>query len=216
MTDLFDSAWLKWGRAVCHAQALGADIDGAAADSKTEPFGTIGIEYQPKRHGFSVKIETIKPVPTIWSLMLGDVVFNFRACLDHLAWALVQRGSKAASLTAAEERAVYFPIASSASHLRSMLYKAQHSRLPGIRRTDLTIVRRYQPYRGGKTRAPWHCFSILDLLSNHDKHRQLQDVRMIAEVHEFKVRECRDCVPTRTNVRAYRRPVDIGTEVAFV
>lgn len=215
MAGPFDSAWLKWGRAVAHAQALDADIERAAAETKTQPVGTIRIEYQPERHGFSVFVETTQDIPILWSVMLGDVVFDFRASLDHLAWALVQRGSRAGQLTPFQESGVYFPIATSASHLRAMLSSGR-PKLPGVRRADLAIVRRHQPYLRGKTRAPWHALAILDRLSNIDKHRQIHDVLMIPEINKFEVVECHDCIMTRPLIRAYRRPADVGTEIAFI
>jgi hypothetical protein len=215
MTASFDSAWLKWARAVAHAQALDANIERGSQETQTQPVGTIGIEYQPKCHGFSVFVETAHDIPVLWSVILGDIVFNFRASLDHLAWALVQRGSLAGRLTPDQENGVYFPIAMSAHHLTAML-TGRRPKLPGVRRADLAIVRRHQPYLRGKTRAPWHAFAILDRLSNADKHRQIHDVLMIPEINKFKVVECHDCIMTRPLIRAYRRPADIGTEIAFV
>lgn len=217
MDGLFDSAWMKWARAVAHAQALDADIERLALDSKTEPFGTFRHHYEPERHGFSLRVDTIKPIPARWNLMLGDAVFNYRSCLDHLAWALVQRG-RTPNLTPYEESGVYFPIAKSASHLRKMLDDSgkKRSKLPGIRRADLAVVRSYQPYHRGATRVPWHCFSILDALSNGDKHREIQGVWMVPEILEFNVLSYRHCVASMVSPKAFRRVMDVGTEVAFV
>jgi hypothetical protein len=85
----FDSAWAKWAQGVSHAHALEEHIDAFSANRDREPILGARTEYHPKRHGFVITVENIEPIPMQWRLVLGDAANNFRAALDHLAWALV-------------------------------------------------------------------------------------------------------------------------------
>jgi len=205
----FDSAWWKWGRAVTHAQALDAHIT-APLQGDRDPVVTLAADYQPQRHGFAITVATARPLPVEWSLLLGDSISNLRASLDHLAWALVQRGATP-NLTARQARAVYFPIVSKAGAFQ----KEAAIRLPGVLRADLAVVRRYQPYLGGKRRAERHWLSTLSRLVNSDKHREFQGLWMRPEGGEFKV-EPIGCVLTRNAIRGKRDLLEVGAEVAFV
>jgi len=107
---LFDSAWLKWGRAVVHTHALNADIETFGPDGGREPTFSVRAEYQPKRHGFAIIIDDIDALPPTWGLILGDVANNLRSALDQLAWALVTRGrTPPHALTTKQQRNVYYP-----------------------------------------------------------------------------------------------------------
>ena len=64
--------------------------------------------------------------------------------MDHLAWTLVNRGKTPAStLSPGAQKRIYFPIYED----RIKFNKAIPAKLPGVRRADLTVVRRYQPYQ---------------------------------------------------------------------
>jgi hypothetical protein len=144
---LFDSAWLKWGRAVVHLQALEADLDSFGPDSDRQPTLAVRAEYHPKRHGFGVYITHIDPAPAIWGLLLGDAANNLRSALDQLAWALVERGATpTTTLNAPERNEIYFPIA----EYRNAFNGGLPRKLPGVSRADIAKVRRYQPYHRGK------------------------------------------------------------------
>jgi hypothetical protein len=88
----FDSAWLKWGWAVVHAQALHAEISSFFANVDPESLYATRTEYDPKRHRIIQRIATVEPLPPTVGLRLGDTASNFRAALDHLMYAVVSRG----------------------------------------------------------------------------------------------------------------------------
>src|SRR5205809_331201 len=71
MVEPFDSAWLKWGRAVVHSRALEKEIAGfvSGLDQDYLKFGI--APYDPKRHGFAIGITEIKPFPASWGVLLG-------------------------------------------------------------------------------------------------------------------------------------------------
>lgn len=209
---LFDSPWLKWGRAAVHAQALNADLDTFGPDGSHQPTFAVRADYQPKRHGFAVVVTDIDPMPPTWGLILGDVVNNLRSALDQLAWAIVSRGkTPPRKLSENAKRRIYFPVAKDRGGFNAGL----STKLPGARRTDIAVVRAYQPYHHGR-RGRWFALLILANINNSDKHRTVEPVWAIPIATEIEVTHERDCVvPTRDN-NAKRQALQIDTELAFV
>ena len=208
MDGLFDSAWFKLGWAVVNAETLEADILVYGVETHGQaPFKT-KRRYDAKRHCIILSVAEIDPLPIHWGLQLGDVAHNFRSSLDHLAWALVKRGS--ATLTEAQERRVYFPIAKSPRHFAAV----QKTMLVGVRRADLAIVRAYQPYKRGKRNLQRHVFSVLDELSNHDKHRTVQPIWSLPDSATWERGDAHDCEITQIVERARRVPLQVDTELA--
>jgi hypothetical protein len=215
--SLFDSAWLKWGWAVTHAQALQADIATYVGDIDPESLYTSRTEYDSKRHCVILRVDTRKLPPRRWGLRLGDVANNFRASLDHLAWGLVTRGRTPPDmLTDWQRRGIYFPICPTNDDFNESLRatKKKRSVLPGVQRADIAIVRRYQPYRRGKTRVPVHCLTPLARITGDDKHREIRTVWSAPDVggkleHGPPV----DCTITRVPQRARREILDLDAEI---
>lgn len=199
---------MKWGWAVVHAQALARDISAGAQD---EDVYTARTEYDAKRHCVIVRVDTIGPSPVRWGLRIGDVANNIRACLDHLAWTLVQRGTRAGTLTRREERNVYFPYGGTKDEFEDALRK-----LPGLRRTDRAVLRRYQPYVRGKRNLPLHCLAPLPDLTNTDKHKAINPVWSVPETGHLEVGKTLDCEITRIPPVAHRVVLQEGAEIQRV
>lgn len=125
---LFDSAWLKLGQAVVHADVLKADFERTAVDGDSKPSVRFPIQYDAQRHGFPIVVSEITSLPARASLILGDVVHNLHGSLDHLAWALVMRG-RAPNLSPGKLSQVYFPIEFTNRDFRDVIPK----KLPGVR-----------------------------------------------------------------------------------
>jgi hypothetical protein len=120
---LFESPWLKWAQAIIHAQTLEREL-ASWQGTGGNPVISYRAEYQPHRHGFAIIVEELEPIPVRWQLLLGDIAVNYRAALDHLAWALVSRGRTPPDrLTAAQASAVYFPISYSRSQFNAEIRK---------------------------------------------------------------------------------------------
>jgi hypothetical protein len=211
MDDLFESAWLKWGWAAKHAKALDSEIQAYARHSERKRLLTTRTDYHPQRHCMILSVESIEPLPAQWGLLLGDVINNLRSCLDHVAWAVVQRG-RTPNLNDRQARGVYFPLASKPEDFKSCL----PPNLPGVRRADIAIIRRYQPYARGKRNLKRHAFTPLPKLSSDDKHRTVQPLLMLPTGGGVKVYQPTDCVVTRTPVRARRVRLEIGAEIQRV
>jgi hypothetical protein len=219
MADPFDSAWLKWGRAVLHAHDLFDEIN--ALHLTEENFCKTRTQYEPKRHCLSLRVDWIADPPPILSVKLGDAVQNYRSCLDHIAWALVGRGKTPPPLIGEFEQAgVYFPICNTRDEfnasLKSVIKRGQiikRAKLPGVRIADSAIVRRYQPYRSGKRGLELHTFAILETLSNRDKHREIWPILVVPQGGMVFTWPPEDCVITRTDAGTRAYPLELDAEV---
>ncbi len=209
----FDSAWLKWAQGLLHAETLQADIKRIGHEADAHPVSAFRAKYDPKRHGFPVIAEEIAAIPARWPLLLGDVASNYRAALDHLAWALVNRGrTPPAKLTKWQEKAVYFPIHKDRAEFNGKVPR----QLPGVRRADLAKVRRHQPYHHGPTVRPRHALSLLAGINAGDKHRTIQPLWAVSIETGMKITQRRDCVITGVSPGGKATPLEVDAEIAFL
>lgn len=218
---LFESAWLKWGHGVAHAQTLDADIDAFSNGPDRDPLLAVRAEYHPKRHGFSVYPTELAQAPSRWSLMLGDIAHNYRCSLDHLAWALVNRGTSPPSLLNAQQaKGVYFPICDDRTtfeaELRTPTGPKDRPKLPGIRYRDAAKVRRRQPYHYAPRTRPRHYLPVLGALNNRDKHRTVQPTWFHATRLDVEITRMQDCVVPSLGWSRRRGPLEINKEIAFI
>lgn len=209
---LLESAWLKWSWAVAHAHSLEAYIQAWRDDPQGERNITLGKEYDAKRHRVNVFIESIEPLPVEWGLLIGDVAHNYRSCLDHVAWALVERGrTPPRALTEEQKGKIYFPVIPS----RTWFNKSLARLLPGVRRADIAVVRRYQPYHERESRRPRHALAVLHSLSNDDKHRSVQPAQAAPQAATYDIKNVRDCLVTRVAESfVVRETLQVGTQLA--
>ncbi len=220
----FESAWYKWGQAMVHAQALRADIDAVNEDGSADAVRAFRAHYYAKRHGFGLVVEDVSPIPVRWRLRLGDIASNYRASLDHLAWALVCRGRTppgSGKLTAKQESAVYFPICDERTvfnaEIRVPPTAKSRLKLPGVRRADAAKVRRRQPYLLPPKRRPKHALALLSTINNDDKHRAIQPVWAHATRIDIEITDTQDCLIPGAEFRRHpAQPLKTGAELAFV
>lgn len=124
----------------------------------------IWLEYQPETRSVQVFAD-IKEPPRKWRLLLGDVVHNLRASLDHIAFGLaMQHGSPLKKC-----RRTMFPIYETDADY----WQHGRPRLHGVIDPNaLAAMRALQPYHTPRDpRAPllWE----ISQLDNADKHRHL-------------------------------------------
>lgn len=210
--DLFESAWLKWAWAKAHAHLLKANINAWGRDPDRDLGLSLGTYYDPKRHRIEVFIRELDPLPIAWAVVIGDAAHNYRSCLDHIAWALVTRGrTPPDKLSDFAQSRVGFPIYTERGSFNSALAR----QLPGVRRSDIAIVRRYQPYHGGERRSARHAFEALRRLSKDDKHRTIQPALLAPRGSMYHVHDPRDCTITRIPASfVLWEPLQVGTHLA--
>jgi hypothetical protein len=220
---LFDSAWFKWAQAIVHANALQAEIKASAERGYSDPLFSARTQYEAHRHGFAVIVEKVAPVPMRWRLLLGDIANDYRAALDHLAWALVSRGrTPPGTLTPKQENAVYFLICETKSMFDSQVRDPPKPdsllKMPGLRRADRAKVRRYQPYRYSRARS-MHVFTLLTKINNGDKHRTVQPLLPTPTRVDLEVTDARDCAPPTIPRQGFPRRAAVlepDAELAFI
>lgn len=209
IADPFESAWLKWAMAVTNGKVLSDNVEAFASEQELKMLSPLATYYDARRHCLVLVVtEVTDPFPVLWGVLLGEVAHGFRCCLDHVAWALYKRG-RTPKVSERQERAVAFPIYDT----REGFNKNLDSKLPGVRRGDRKIVRRYQPYKPGESRAHKHVFTILQDLSNEDKHRAIQRVIPITEQIGFTNFEAFDCIPRRFAPGGFGGRLEPGAEL---
>jgi hypothetical protein len=57
----------------------------------TEPY-THAADLLPQISHYSIRLATVKPLPSCIPIIIGDAIHNVRSALDHLAWQLVEAG----------------------------------------------------------------------------------------------------------------------------
>lgn len=165
---MVDSAWLKWARAVEHMRVLARS---------TREFGAVdSYEYVRTDNAADVddplvrmhwRIVVKAPYPDRWSVLLGDVLTNLRAALDHVFWLAVI----AHSGPPAQPHQVAFPITTTTKS-----FAHQTARLAAL--VDPRIwetVEAMQPFHEG-VQAHTSPLEVLRWLSNVDKHRAVHIV----------------------------------------
>jgi hypothetical protein len=207
MDDPFDSAWFKWGRAVVHAQALDGELRRELEKFKTQRPWTTRTEYDAKHHCVRLLVDRAKPFHPRLGLLIGDTANNFRASLDHLAWALVTTRGKRPMLPKEESR-IYFPLA-----LTQEAFDSHFVVTNFLTRADRATLRRYQPYVHGKRQALNHCLPPLPGLNRDDKHRMLRPIAARPQGGGLRVGEPVDCEITRIPTKAEAIILEPGAEV---
>jgi hypothetical protein len=216
LDEAFNGAWWKWLWGVVHAKRLQEDCQRWGLNPDNKPFFEMRSRYNPKRHGFEVTVHNLRPLPIEWGLAVVDIGHNWRSALDHVAWTLVERGTRPPStLTEPQRRRVMFPVQEHPPGTGGFTAIAAR-RLPGIGREYRAIVRRQQPYMRGKRRAPRHPLTLLTAINNGDKHRTIQPVAAIPTDAELQITELRDCEVTRIPSRRHAQPLDEGAELAVI
>lgn len=111
-----------------------------------------------------------------WSLIVGDILSNLRASLDHIAWALATKNAsnQGSELCDKKARRVYFPL---------RMKKDCSPHLGGLKKADLELllpeahktVESFQPYNV-TDRPQLALLKVLHYLVNEDKHRRVTPV----------------------------------------
>jgi hypothetical protein len=161
------SAWVKWARGVEHQKAFARemrefDLDNSYEYAQWDNYRNLGDDPLVR---FYWTLRVKKPYPERWSLLLGDVVTDFRAALDHAMYDAVLAHSGAPE----RPQDIEFPIyPTNAKGFRDRKRKLA----PLIALEVWEMVEMIQPFHGGDV-AHTSPLEILRWLSNVDKHRQV-------------------------------------------
>lgn len=138
--ELFASARAKLARAELHF----ADFTERAIEwtKKTSGKYNAGVAREDHVEGdLDVLVyrlaESKFPPPREFALIIGDIVVNLRAMLDHVAWELVTRAGAKVNM-----RQVYFPVCDIEPQFRGDCVV----KLSGVPSDQLDVIRRVQPF----------------------------------------------------------------------
>lgn len=130
------------------------------------------------------------PIPPDISVLVGEILYQLRSTLDHLAFHLVKLNPNGAVLPFGWEECCEFPLwldvkVGQATPLPLGCFK----NLPGISEKAHAFIESVQPYyRVGKVNKD---LRFLKELCNRDKHRYLILTRTRSQVHETRTWENR-------------------------
>ncbi|WP_020419049.1 hypothetical protein [Amycolatopsis sp. ATCC 39116] len=157
------SSWIKWARAAEHQRLLAREgREWIANDSYVYDRTDNASDATNPVLAVHWRLRIIHPYPERWSVLIGDVLTNLRAALDHSFWAAVE----AHSGTPAEPHRVTFPIHTE----RKKFTRAAKDLQPLVAPPLWDFVESVQPFHGG-SEAHTQPLEILRWMSNVDKHR---------------------------------------------
>jgi hypothetical protein len=189
--ELMDSAFAKLGRAKVHRDQL---TDEVMAYREREPHGFEGRQTfdraDPNESTLTMTVHINEEMPEPWGLIIGDVLTNLRAALDH---AVYGHAAARAQLTEAEEKKLQYPVlqdsdqwlgapavpATASSPAKSKVDSAKKKLDPFLDVGVLNVIEQSQPYHSADPDRHW--LTVLNALVNRDKHRA---VRTVAYVNE--------------------------------
>jgi hypothetical protein len=165
-----DGTFAKLRRGDRHAKTLASEA-GAWTQREAHEFS---LKSDPPYRVWRVRVH-IEPAPDLvrWSVLLGDMLFNYRSALDHLAYAAAIVGSGQNPPPSAGR--VQFPICDSWRH-----WKDFQSRLDDIPRRVRTEMQFVQPYKRRDV-DQFRELTALRNLNDWDKHRLLHIAVQIPE-----------------------------------
>jgi len=162
-----DGAYAKLGRAQRQAKALQKEIETAWPPAQPWPVRTEehreGLEYR-------LYLYDLPAVDPEWALVLGEILFDLRSALDHLAYELHVRHFRG-KVPRKVEGTTLFPIFDTVPDFNSRgRYRIKHLSL-----RDQRAIRHLQPYVTRDDDLFWTRIWLarLNAWNNTDKHRHL-------------------------------------------
>jgi hypothetical protein len=181
MAGSLDSAWAKWRRGREYYEALNAGLEGASRDYPWTYVYRATAEVQPGGLEYRFYVDPGEFDAETPALIAGDCVFNLRAALDHLIYALHDRRFRGQVPGKIGER-TQFPILTrhrrdKRGNLIPSIKWAETGSLSARQRTAIEFL---QPYnrRHDKLMYTRERLADLALLNNIDKHRYLHVARI--------------------------------------
>ena len=189
-------AKLLWARQ--HLDGLRQDI---FAFHQQEPCAVVhGFDRETGKHIWRVDGPPKLPQKSI-SLRLGDLLYNWRGALDHLAWSLVLANGNSPT-----ERTC-FPIVNSANDWNSTRVQRQ---VAGMHPQAIKEIEEFQPYNSECPYSTNELLGLLNRLGNVEKHRHFNlTVASIGRLCALSVED--HCL---TEKFIHQGPVEDGTVVA--
>jgi hypothetical protein len=173
MLSGLDSASLKIIRATEHLDAINRLIAELTS-------GAGAYEIIKDADGKEIVNFLVDP-PAHVAILAGEIVYQLRSAMDHLAFELVKLNPDSIVLPANWEEKCWFPLWLKIPE-RTPTYNCFDRILPGISTDAFEFIERMQPYHSGE--GPHNVMRIIARLSNVDKHRHLNPILRRAAVRQ--------------------------------
>lgn len=178
-----ESAKLKITRASVHLDAINRMLVDFASRNK-------GLYEIASDANGEETVQFLVGVPRDVLVVVGEIVYQLRSCLDHLAFSLVESNPGGVILPKNWEKRCEFPLHIDVPKDRNskipysipVPYAAFKDSLPGISKIAYTFIEGVQPYHGGA--GIHNILRIIAKLSHIDKHRHLHVIIPRLAVHE--------------------------------
>ncbi len=202
MPDRLAGVRIKLARAEHHLSTLEKSIDEFLASD----FYTLRGEQRPRQ--FIFRVERVDPPDPRWGVYVGEIVYNLRSALDHLAYelAVLNLGDP---LPARVAETSAFPIFRSGPRFRRRNKAGNPGRgsgwekVQGMERRARTAIERLQPYHRRKL-PDLVALRWLDDLCNIDKHRTIHLTASQLEKARYGIRGTG--VQALHGIEVFRRP----------
>jgi hypothetical protein len=173
--DVIGGCRLKFLAMAEHMDRLNEAVDGWLED-KAE-IAVLQGKANSQRTKYFLTVEDVIPYPAEeWGIILGDAVHCLRSSLDQLMWGMCDPKER--------NRRTQFPICLTE---REWIVDAP-AMYWGASTGFVKVLNRLQPYhRGDMNAAREHPLSILQALSNLDKHRTIPAISLVADETEAAV-----------------------------
>jgi len=176
MISGIDSASVKIVRAAEHLDAIRRIINSLASTANA-------YEIVKDADGEEKIRFLVQPPPQI-AVLAGEVVYQLRSALDHLAFDLVKRNATGITLPINWDTRCDFPLWSRipADQIKRgythppLPYNCFTKSLPGISKAAFAFIEGVQPYRSGVGAGTPNVMKLIAQLSNIDRHRHLNVV----------------------------------------
>jgi hypothetical protein len=168
------------------------------------------VKHNPQTGEHVYSVNDLPPLDAEWAVVAGEILFNLRSALDHLAWQLVRLdGGTPGDKT-------QFPVRESPFNKKGDFIGVDL--VPPLKRLDIRdALEKCQPY--DTTLAPQHGIDQNPLWRLHrlniiDKHRLLLVVVHVLDQHRLPWWEAEQGDP-RPEVRLNQSPLEDGSPIAW-
>ena len=164
----FNSCWDRIERLEMHRLEL-ASIWNSYLDE--DPFGVSFVDTGDGE--YLLQIHQGLPVPQEFSLVFGEWLYNARACLDYIIWAVACCASE--HIPPPNERNLSYPIFDDSSRWTN--WKSNHK---SLKSHQIEMLSNMQPFNSG---LDANYLGVINRLSRIDRHRRLTiSTAVLAEV----------------------------------
>lgn len=205
MDDAVDAIERRLGEGRKHLLALDAAVERFIR--KPKPY-THRVQFDPKRSRVVLRAVDVEPVPPEFAILIGECVYQLRAALDNLVYALAERHTVPLPDKIAKKAS--FPICKSGPRFREVA----EPKLAGVDSRAAAVIERLQPYHRRKKPSAV-ALRQLEELRNVDQHRLLHPVALARDVSRCRLLAPQGTIEPTDKFRFGNRPIKENAMLAW-